>query len=480
MMRETRDLPLVVDLDGTLILTGACAESVVRAVRRNPLNLLKLLLWRLKGRAAFGEKLAAHADLCVETLPYRDPLVDYLTVEQRRGRRIVLATDAPRAIAGRIATHLGIFDAVLATEDGVELRGDEKLKRVRERFGDRFVYAGGRAADLPIWRACGGAVLAGASHKVSRAVRSDAFVEREFAGEAHDGALWLRALRVRHWLKNLLLFVPLVTSFAFFDVARLAVLLLAFAAMSVGASATYIGNDLWDLDSDRRHPLKRDRPFASGRLSIGIGVGFAALLLVLSFVLAFAVSAGFATMLAIYLAMTSAYCWRLKAYAIIDVLVLSLLYALRIVAGGLAASVEVGEWLFAFCAFAFLSLALVKRCAELVSLRQAGTHVTAGRDYRVTDLEVLWPLGVSTSSAAVIVFGLYIRSSDTRFAFAHPDLLWFAALGFVYLFARLWIAAARDEMHDDPVAYLLANRGSLLTLGAIVAIAVIAHSAVFD
>ncbi|WP_246327185.1 UbiA family prenyltransferase [Burkholderia guangdongensis] len=480
MMLETRDLPLVVDLDGTLLLTGALAESVVRAVRRNPLILLKLPVWRLKGRAAFGHALAARADLCVDTLPYREPLVDYLTVEQRRGRRIALATDAPHAIATRIAAHLGVFDAVLATEDGIALRGDEKLKRIRERFGDHFVYAGGRAADLPIWRAGGGAILAGASSTVSRAVRSSAFVEREFAGDTRSGALWLRALRARQWLKNLLLFVPLIATLTLFDAGRFASLLLAFSAMSLGASAAYIGNDLWDLDRDRRHSHKRERPFASGRLPIGAGIGAAMALLALSFALAFAVSAGFAAMLALYLAMASAYCWWLRPYVIVDVLVLSLLYALRIVAGGLAANVDVGEWLLAFSAFAFPSLALAKRCAELVALRQAGAYATPGRDYRVSDLEVLWPLGGATSIGAVIVFGLFIRSPDTQLAYALPDLLWFVALGFIYLFARLWIAAARDDLRDDPVAYLLGNRGSLLTLGAIVATAVIAHSATLD
>ncbi len=474
-MQETRDLPLVVDLDGTLTLTDTLAESVVQVVKRNPLNLLKLPGWLLGGRGAFKEQVAAHADFGAESLPYREPLLDYLRTEKARGRRIVLATAAHHSIAARVSDHLGLFDEVFATGSGVNLKGQAKLDRVHEQVGARFVYAGDSKADLPIWHACGGAILAGVAPEVGAAVRAQASVEREFSNLEAGWPVWRRALRVHQWLKNLLLFVPLFTAFAFFDLDRLATLALAFIAMSLGASATYIANDLWDLDNDRRHPRKCLRPFASGQLPILHGVGCALVLLILSFCIGLAASPAFAGMLALYLVLTTAYSWFLKTRVLADVIMLSLLYTLRIVAGSIAADISISHWLLAFSVFTFLSLALVKRCAELVSLRQRGQAATSGRDYQVADLEVLWPFGIGASLAAVIVFGLFINAPDTMARYATPPLLWGAALGFIYLFSRLWISTVRGEMHDDPIVHLLENRRSLGVLLLIVAVMLTAH-----
>lgn len=469
------DLPLVVDLDGTLTLTDTLAESVVQVVQRNPLNLFMLPIWLMKGRAAFKATVARHADLHVETLPYRKSLLDYLRAERQDGREIVLATAAHCLIADRVASHLGLFDAVLATSDDVNLKGKAKLDCIRKSVGERFVYAGDSRADLPIWQASEGAILAGASPSVRAEVRRTGRIKRIFPNEGGGWLQWLRALRVHQWLKNLLLFVPLITAFAFFDTGKLATTILAFVAMSIGASATYIGNDLWDLDSDRSHPRKCQRPFASGRLPILQGAACAVLLLGLSFALAWVAAPAFAVVLAMYLVLTTAYSWFFKSRVLADVIVLSLLYTLRIVAGSFAVDIPISRWLLAFSVFTFLSLALVKRCSELVSLRQSGKVTVSGRDYQIGDLEVLWPFGVGSALAAVIVFGLFINSPETLVRYATPNLLWLVAVGLIYLFARLWITTVRGAMHDDPIVHMLENRGSFGTLLAIVAAMMAAH-----
>ncbi|WP_277425107.1 UbiA family prenyltransferase [Burkholderia gladioli] len=310
---------------------------------------------------------------------------------------------------------------------------------------------------------------------VAANVRGRIPIEQEFRNAGADISTWCKALRVHQWLKNLLLFVPLLTAFAFFDTDRIATVALAFLSMSLGASATYIGNDLWDLDSDRRHPRKRNRPFASGALSIAVGLGCATLLLVLAFALAFAVSRAFAGMFVLYLLITTAYSWRFKSIVLLDVLVLSLLYTYRIVAGAVAAQITVSRWLLAFSVFAFLSLALVKRCSELVLLRQSDRRASAGRDYRVSDLEVLWPFGIGASLAAVVVFGLFINAPETAARYAVPHLLWFVQIGLIYLFGRLWITTVRGAMHDDPIVHILENRGSFGTLCAMVVMVLAAH-----
>ncbi|VBB14141.1 UbiA family prenyltransferase [Burkholderia stabilis] len=474
-MRETQKLPLVVDLDGTLTPSDTLMESVIRVVRHKPSNLLRLPFWLAGGRASFKARVAEHADFRAETLPYREPLVDYLVHERRSGRKIMLATAAHRSIAERVNAHLGLFDLVIATRDETNLKGETKLVGIREQVGNDFVYAGDSKADLPVWAGAKGAILAGVAPGIAADVRSRIPVEREFSNPRANITTWCKALRVHQWLKNLLLFVPLLTAFAFFDTDKVATLALAFLAMSLGASATYIANDLWDLDNDRRHPRKRNRAFASGTLSIAKGLRCAVLLLVLAFALAFAVSPAFAGMFALYLVLTTAYSWRLKSIVLLDVLVLSLLYTYRIVAGAVAAEITVSRWLLAFSVFAFLSLALVKRCSELVLLRQSDKRASVGRDYRVGDLEVLWPFGIGASLAAVVVFGLFINAPETAARYAIPHLLWFVQIGLIYLFGRLWITTVRGAMHDDPIVHILENRGSFSMLCVMVAIVLAAH-----
>ncbi|TDV17127.1 4-hydroxybenzoate polyprenyltransferase [Paraburkholderia caballeronis] len=472
---ELTPLPLVVDLDGTLTATDTLAESVIRIIRRNPADLLRLPFWLAAGRAAFKARIAERADFQADSIPYRETLLCYLEAEKKQGRTIILATAAHHSIAERVSAHLGVFDAVIATEQNINLKGAAKLASIRACVGEHFVYAGDSKADLPIWAAAQGAIVVGASPGVAAAARKAVYVEREFPPEQADFATWCRALRVHQCLKNLLLFVPLLTAFAFFDMDRIATLALAFVSFSLGASATYIANDFWDLDSDRRHPRKRNRPFASGALSLAQGASCAAVLLMLAFVLAFAVSTRFAAMLVLYLAFTTAYSLWFKSIVLLDVIVLSLLYTLRIVAGAVAVDISVSHWLLAFSVLTFLSLALVKRCSELVLLRQNDKRVSAGRDYRVGDLEVLWPFGIGAALAAVVVFGLFINAPETAERYAVPHLLWLVQIGLIYLFGRLWVSTVRGAMHDDPIVHLLENRGSVGTLFLMVAIVLAAH-----
>lgn len=474
-MTAAMNPPLVVDLDGTLTPTDTLMESIARVVQQSPLNLVRLPFWLMQGRAGFKETIASQVGIAADLLPYREPLLDYLRAEKAKGRQIVLATAAHRSIADGVARHLGLFDQVLATETGHNLKGRAKLQAIQEKVGDSFVYAGDSQADVPIWKAAQAAVLVDVSSGTAETVRQDVPIEREFPGSGAGLRVWLRALRVHQWLKNLLLFVPVLTAFSFSDIGKLASMVLAFLAFSFAASATYMVNDLWDLENDRAHPRKRLRPFASARLPIMHGMAVAATALFLAFALALTVSTGFFLMLVLYLILTGAYSWVLKAYMLIDVLMLSLLYTLRILAGSVAAGIATSSWLLAFSVFMFLSLALVKRCAELVSLAESGAAATRGRDYRATDLVVLWPLGVGAALSAVVLFGLFISAPETQGRYGTPQMLWLVAIGLIYWLARLWVKTSRGEMHDDPVVYAIKDRGSRITVFAMIAVMLAAH-----
>ncbi len=477
--RSIEEIPrltaLVVDLDGTLTPTDTLVESVIQMVRRNPASALKLPLWLLKGRAAFKSKVASKSGFSAKSLPYRQALLDYLRAEKNKGRCLILATAAHDSIGGSVAEHLGLFEKVLASDAKTNLKGKEKLEAIKRHAGEEFCYVGDSAADLPIWEAAKAAILVNVPDRMAARVRGSTPIEHEFPPMPVRTSIWLKAFRVHQWLKNLLLFVPLLTAFSLFDPDKITTIALAFIAFSLAASATYIVNDLLDLESDRAHPRKRFRPFANGDIPIlhGLVAGLLSLAVALSF--AASISPQFLAILALYLFLTSAYSWILKEYVLIDVLMLSVLYTLRIFAGSIAAGIAVSSWLLAFSLFIFLSLALVKRSSELISLEQIGRIATRGRDYRVSDLAVLWPLGVGASLSAVVVFGLFINAPETRERYESPQMLWLVAILLIYWIARLWIKTARGEMHDDPVVYAIRNFGSLVTILAMTAVALVAH-----
>lgn len=469
--------PLVVDLDGTLTRTDTLVESVLALLKRRPLALLQLLAWLLMAkRSTFKQRVADVVSLQARLLPWRADLLTWLHAQRAGGRRLVLATAAHESIAAAVAKELPIFDLVLATRDGHNLKGSAKLAAIQQQVGESFVYAGDSRADLPVWKAASAAVLVGVSPAVARAVEAGGTpVEQRFAADTGRLRLWMRAMRLHQWAKNLLIMVPLFTSFSFDDGHRLGAAAIAFFAFSLAASATYLLNDLWDLDNDRQHPRKKHRPFASAELPLLHGVAGAALLLVVALLLASVVGRSLVVMLLGYVVLTTAYSWSLKHYVLLDVLMLALLYTYRVLAGSVVTSLGVTPWLLSFSVFMFFSLALVKRCAELVLLQQTGRKGAHGRDYQVGDLVVLWPLGIGASLCSVVVFGLFVGSPETLARYANADLLWLVGIGLLYWNARLWIKTARGEMHDDPLVFALRDYGSRVTVLAMVAVTVLAR-----
>jgi len=474
-MKATGSAPLIVDLDGTLTPADTLVESVITLVKHYPLYLLRLPIWLMRGRAAFKEKVASHVSISAETLPYHQPLLGYLLGEKEKGRRIILATAAHESIAAGVSAHLGLFDAVLATAGTCNLKGNAKLESIHKNVGDKFVYAGNGHDDIPIWRAARAAVLVGVSSRIADSIRRDVSIEMEFPKEPLGLGTWLRAFRIHQWLKNLLLFVPLLTAFSFMEVTKLITVTVAFLAFSFAASATYLVNDLLDLDNDRAHLRKRLRPFANAKIPVVYGLAAASGAMILALTLAIVVSRGFFLMVLLYVFLTSAYSLWLKEFVLIDVLTLSLLYTLRILAGSVAIAVATSSWLLAFSVFIFLSLALMKRCSELVSLEQIGKESTRGRDYQVADLVVLWPLGVGTAVSAVVVFGLFISAPEVQSRYATPQLLWLVAFGLIYWIARLWLKTSRGQMTDDPMIYAISNPNSFCALIAMIASTMLAH-----
>lgn len=468
--------PLVVDLDGTLSRSDTLIEGVLQVVRQRPGALPSVLGGLAGGRASFKQAVSDAALVQADALPYREDLLAYLTEQRAQGRRIVLATAADRRVADAVARHIGLFDEVLATEAGHNLKGEAKLAAIRDRVGARFHYAGDSKADVPVWNGSSGALLVGPGRRHRAHLDPAVPVVAEFGTKGRATArTWTKALRLHQWLKNVLICVPLLTGDTGFGPAALLAVLGAFVAFSLLASATYVVNDLLDLPSDRRHPRKRLRPLASGAISIGGGVAAALGCLLLAVLMCAMLPPQFSLVLLGYWLLTTVYSMSLKRYVLLDVLTLAVLYTTRIVAGAAVLAISMSPWLLAFSAAVFFSLALVKRCSELVLMERQGRSGASGRDYQVQDLSVLVSLGTASAVSAVVIFGLFISQPTTVARYAQPDLLWLAALALAYWLSRLWIKTTRGEMHDDPLVYALVDRGCRITLLFIAAVTLVAR-----
>jgi 4-hydroxybenzoate polyprenyltransferase len=477
---------LCVDLDGTLVKSDTLLDTVLVVARQRPMDVVKIPGWIAQGKAAFKRHLTTAVALDVEHLPYNQPLLEYLRVEHGRGTAIYLATAADRGLAERVAAYLGIFAGVLASDgatSGVNLAGGNKLAAMRAQFGEAFCYIGNAKPDAGLLAACVSPMVANPDRalrvrmKAAGTVPAAVFVDRESTMRS-----WLKAVRLHQWAKNTLIFVPLLLAHQW-NPATFAGAATAFLSFGMCASATYIINDLLDLEADRRHPRKRRRPFAAGDLSALAGVAAVVLLFVMAVALAVVLPRivaavpgpyelarpySFLGWLGFYTVVTLTYSLYLKRKLLLDVFVLSGLYTVRILAGSAATGVPVSAWLAGFSVFFFLSLAFVKRFSELEGLRERGGTVSNGRGYFVSDLEQLRALGTGAAYAAVVVMTLYINNPETTILYHHVVRLWLVVLVLLLWLAQVWMLASRGEMHDDPVVFAITDKRSLL-LGVLMA-----------
>ncbi len=480
--RESAVPALCVDLDGTLVKSDTLSDSICILAHQAPWRLAQLPFWLLQGRAHFKAKLAALALPDPAHLPYNAELMVYLRQQAATGRTLVLATGADQHLAERVAQHVGFFHSVLASDGATNLTGKKKLRLLEERFGPGgFDYIGNSHADVPLLRAAASAHLANPARGLRRRVQvlhgqtSPAATQPQiFLDRAPRGRTLLRTLRVHQWAKNALLFLPLLLAHKLRGPAFL-VELLAFLCFCGVASATYILNDLLDIEADRQHPRKRTRPFASGDLRIPAGAALSLALAAGAVALSLhALPVAFTLWLGIYATSTLAYSLRLKRRVLIDVLLLSALYTLRILAGAAAVRVPVSPWMAAFSIFFFFSLALVKRFSELENLRLRGAIPANGRGYRVQDLEQLRSFGTASAYASILIFALYINNPEVGQLYRHPHRLWLMTPVLLWWLSRIWLKASRAELEEDPVVFALTDRASLLAGLMMAAIAVFA------
>ncbi len=462
--QQMTSLPLVVDLDETLIKTDLLAESLFALMRQNPLYLFLLPLWLLRGRAFLKRQISQRVTLDVSLLPYHHELLDHLKLYHAQGRQLVLATGTDERIAQQVADYLQIFDRVLASNGTINLSGQNKRNCLVAGYGEKyFDYAGNSRRDLTIWSSARKAILVNPTRSLSRAAAGVTEIEHVFRSRKRRLRLCLQALRLHQWLKNLLVFIPLVMAHRFLDLDLLGKSFLAFLGFGLCASSVYVVNDLLDLPSDRHHPRKRLRPFAAGDLSLFWGLGLAPFLLCLSLLVSLLLPLSFLGILAIYYVLNLSYSFYLKRIVLLDVIVLAGLYTLRVMAGSTSISIWPSSWLLAFSTFIFLSLALVKRYAELV-IMEAESGVVQVRGYQIVDKELLASFGSGSGYVAVLVLAIYISSGIAEIHYTRHYLVWLLCPLLLYWISYIWLMAHRGTVHDDPLVFTIRDRVSRIVL----------------
>jgi len=458
--------PLVVDLDGTLIRTDLLYQSLFSFIKQSPLQLLAPFFWLAKGKSHLKTELANRITIDVSFLPYDPAVIALIEGERAKHRQVILATGSHKLYADQIAGHLKLFDRVIATDGSHNNSSHAKRDFLVEEFGNGgFDYAGNSHADIPVWESAGKAYLVNPERGVEKRALKKGNVERIIKSPSNQLGLWFKALRPYQWMKNLLIFVPLLAAHELINSVALLSGLLAFVFFSLCASSVYVLNDLLDIEDDRLHPKKRNRVFASGALSIKKGMLSLPLLLLVPFAgsLLF-MPWRFSLVLGIYYVTTLAYSVGLKKVTAADIIILSLLYTIRILAGVYACTLIPTFWMLAFSMFIFLSLALVKRYSELREAHLNGNNEKAkGRGYYPDDLEMISSLGAASGYLSVMVLALYIQDHATVAMYRHPQIIWAACPVLLFWITRLWLLTNRGEMHDDPVIYAVTDKISILS-----------------
>jgi 4-hydroxybenzoate polyprenyltransferase len=471
---EAAKLPLYVDLDGTLIRGDTTQQASLALLRTNPLALLKAALVYGQGRAASKKVIADHMSLNAATLPYRPEVIDYIRKAKALGRRVVLATGAERRYADAVASYLSLFDAVYATENGVNLTSSNKLEIMRRDGGQAFEYLGDSHADTAIFQhtTVSGWVGVKRIRLKPETARGLHRICNEPVNRAHDV---LRLIRPHQWTKNLLVVLPLLTAHKWGDTTAVWHTLLATLSLCLVASAGYVVNDALDMDADQRHPEKRRRPLANGDVTLIFAAALALILLLVGFALAAVVNAGTLALIAGYLALNLLYTIFLKRRLLIDVLALAALYSWRPVIGGQAAGVVLSEWLTTFCAFFFASLSLLKRYTELKANADAHRDVELpGRGYQPQDAVVVQTVGLMCGIAAVLVMAFYVRQPIVMELYQRPVWLWAWCPLIGYWTVRAWLLANRGSLHHDPVVFAFTDTRSYGVIVGMVLAAILA------
>ena len=461
------DIPLCVDLDGTLIRTDSLHESFIKALKTAPVKTIACLRLLSKGKASFKHAIAQLDNLDVANLPYNQEVLDYVK-EQGASREVILVTGANQHIAEQVSKHLGLFSSVMASDEKTNLVGDNKRLALEARYGKQgFDYIGNEASDKVVWSSARQALVVSANKKFTKEVENEFSTERVFTTQSSTIQTWLKQLRIHQWTKNFLILIPFFLDHRVSGWSDLPKVALAFFAFSVLASLTYIINDMLDIESDRKNTSKKVRPLASGDIQVQQGVVCILILGVFVLLASLFLPLLVNVALILYSVLTLLYSFLLKKKVMLDVCVLAILHTMRVIVGTLVLGAQWSFWLLAFSMFFFLSLAIAKRVSELLNIVKENKYAPDARGYMTSDIPILSGAGISAGYMSILVVALYINSAKVASIYNVPEILWLICPPLLYWIGRLWIVTARGEMNEDPIVFALGDRPSMYTLACV-------------
>lgn len=442
--------PLVCALNGALLKTDFTAERLLHNVK-NTLDTL------MSSRIDLQRLELERADSTVSSfeVPFNEDVLHFLSEEKSKGRYIVLDTTESAESLREILPEENLFDEI--------------TDLTNTTLPEKFDYIGSKSTSKKVWTQASDKFLVGPSAKTPQGFSG------HFTTPSFSFKKTIKAIRAYQWLKNLLVFVPIITSQQISNPAALKNALIMFCCFSAVASFGYIFNDLLDLQSDRAHPTKRNRPFASGALSAQQGMLIGSGLLLIAIIGCYFLPTPATWALAGYLALTLGYSTYLKTKLMLDVVSLGGLFTLRVIGGAAAIQSELSFYLLIFSIFLFSSLGMVKRFAELHNLQTANKLSARGRGYRVEDMAPVKIIGISLGYMSVFIMGLYINSPLITEYYSNPKVIWFLIPLLTYWLGRLWIIANRGEVHEDPLIFAVKDSTSLLVAAISAVILVIAN-----
>lgn len=448
-------IPLVLDVDGTFLKTDMLLETFWRALGQNAWLCLAICFKYLRNRARLKQELAALAQLRTDLLPVNPQVADLAKQSQEQGRKTVFASGSDMGLVRQLAQQHEIAEPVFASDGETNLTGSRKARALVAAYGEGgFDYAGDGQVDRPVWEAAQKAIILGNHPQIAGALETSGKPVQKIDNGWHMRDL-LRALRLHQWVKNILLFLPLIAAHRF-DAAGLLLVLFAAVSFSFAASSIYIVNDLLDLEADRLHPTKRNRPFASGAVPIGVGM-FAGFFIGL-FALGLAMVLGIKMLgvVALYMCLSLAYSLKLKRMRWIDIVTLAGLYTLRVIAGAVAAKVSATGFLVTFIFPTFLALGCVKRLTEL-TLATTDERLP-GRGYGRQDREDLLNVAWIGTIGALLSFFLYSFSDAAQALYPNTWQLWLAMVPVSAWLIRMIILGWRGKQDYDPIVFAMRDK----------------------
>lgn len=456
--------PLIIDADKLVSHLQLLIEAILNFVKLYPSRIVQVVGWMLRGRAHAELELARVAGLDGARLPLPPKLAEYAEAARQDGRDVYLVTSRPAPLLASLLQQAPHAVRLIAPKDPAAAgMGASRAETLPLQFPRGFDYAGGSDDDLVVWRHATHAILVDAPTDVQR--RAGELATTTVLRTPSTLPALLKSLRLHQWIKNVIVFVPIILGGHLGDIEALLHTFVAFIALGLMASATYLINDIWDVADDRKHWSKRSRPIAAGHLPMATALIAAPLIILPAVALAAAVSAATLAFVLVYLAITLAYSFGLKRIPFVDGLILAGLFTVRLAIGATAAQVPPSAWLFVFSMFLFASLSYAKRHTEIARVI-ARQHATVnGRGYRTVDAPLVLTVGVASGISAVMIMVLYIVEEAFQYSFyGSTQWLWgFPILVFLFVM-RIWLVSARGEMHDDPVAFAIKDRPCLALL----------------